>query len=375
MNGFRFHDPVWLLLLIPLAVLAVVMLRRRGRAAVLYSDVAMLRALPVTMASRVKRLLPWLWFAGMVFLIIALARPQYGREEFRVRTEGIAVEMCIDRSGSMQAMDFEIDGRRVDRLTAVKDVFREFVSGDKQPQTDDGKSDGKKRRPGGGKLPGRPDDQIGLIAFGGYANAKCPLTLDHDALLSVLDTVKIPQPIHNSQGEVINERLLREEMSTAIGDALALAVDRLKDVKAKSKVIILLSDGESNAGVLEPAEAAEAAKAYGIKVYTIGVGSTGEAPFPAIDALGRKVLVRGSVKLDEETLKMLAETTGGRYFNATNTAALEEVYAEIDKLEKSETKGRLYSKYGELYRWAMWPGLAAILLAVVLFATRFRSLP
>ena len=374
MNGFRFHDPIWLLLLIPLALLAVVMVRRRSGAAVLYSDVAVLRALPVTMALRVKRLLPWLWFAGMAILILALARPQYGREEFRVRTEGIAIEMCIDRSGSMQAMDFEIDGRRVDRLTAVKDVFREFVSGDKQPQKDGDKSDEKRKRPSG-NLPGRPDDQIGLIAFGGYANAKCPLTLDHDALLSVLDTVKIPQPIHNSQGEIINERLLQEEMSTAIGDALALAVDRLKDVKAKSKVIILLSDGESNAGVLLPEEAAEAAKAYGIKVYTIGVGSTGEAPFPTVDALGRKVLVRGSVKLDEETLKMLAETTGGRYFNATNTAALEEVYAEIDKLEKSETKGRRYTQYGELYRWALWPGLAAILLVVVLLATRFRSLP
>ena len=375
MNGFIFHDPVWLLLLIPLVLLVVLMVRRRSQAAVLFSDVSMLRSLPVTMALRVKRALPWLWFAGLALLIVALARPQQGREEFRIRTEGIAIEMCIDRSGSMQAMDFDIDGQRVDRLTAVKDVFHEFVSGEKMPLADDGKPDGKKGRPGDGRLAGRPDDQIGLIAFGGYANAKCPLTLDHGALLSVLDTVKIPQPIYNSNGEVINERLLQEEMATAIGDALALAVDRLKDVKAKSKVIILLSDGESNAGVLEPAEAAEAAKAYGIKVYTIGVGSTGEAPFPTVDALGRKRLVRGNVKLDEETLKMIAETTGGEYFNATNTAALEKVYEEIDKLEKSETKGRLYTKYGELYRAALWPGLASILLVVMLCTTRFRSLP
>ncbi len=374
MNSFRFHDPIWLLLLIPLAVLGIVMLKRRSQAAVLYSDVAALRTLPVTTALRVKRMLPWLWFAGMALLIVALARPQYGREEFRVRTEGIAVEMCIDRSGSMQAMDFEIDGRRVDRLTAVKDVFHEFVSGEKQPQEDEDGNKTKRER-AGGKLPGRSNDQIGLIAFGGYANAKCPLTLDHDALLSVLDTVKIPQPIRNSQGEVINERLLHEEQRTAIGDALALAVDRLKDIDAKSKVIILLSDGESNAGVLEPSEAAEAAKAYGIKVYTIGVGSTGEAPFPAVDRRGRKVLVPQMVQLDEETLKMLADTTGGKYFNATNTAALEEVYAEINKLEKSETKGRRYTQYKELYRSAMLPGLAGIMLVVVLLATRFRSLP
>ncbi|MEA1950536.1 MAG: VWA domain-containing protein [Planctomycetota bacterium] len=374
MNAFRFHDPIWLLLLVPLAVIGIIMFRRRSQAAVLYSDVAMLRTLPVTTALRVKRMLPWLWLAGMTLLIVALARPQYGREEFRVRTEGIAVEMCIDRSGSMQAMDFEIDGKRVDRLTAVKDVFHEFVSGEKQTIEDE---DGEIKRSerAGGKLSGRPDDQIGLIAFGGYANAKCPLTLDHDALLAVLDTVKIPQPIRNSRGEVINERLLQEEGMTAIGDALALAVDRLKDIDAKSKIIILLSDGENTAGVLTPAEAAEAAKAYGIKVYTIGVGSTGEAPFPAIDRFGRKGLASRMVRLDEETLKMLADTTGGQYFNATNTAALEEVYAEIDKLEKSKTKGRRYTQYKEMYRSAMLPGLASILLVVVLLATRFRSLP
>lgn len=375
MYGFRFHDPIWLLLLIPLALSAFAMVRRRGRAAVLYSDVASLKTLPRTLALRIKRLLPWLWFAGMGLLIIALARPQHGQEEFRIRTEGIAVEMCIDRSGSMQAMDFQIDGRRVDRLTAVKDVFHEFVSGRKMPLKSDDGSDELKERPGDGNLPGRPDDQIGLVAFGGYCDAACPLTLDHDALLAVLDTVKIPQPLYNKKGEIINERLLQEEMSTAIGDALALAIERLKDVQAKSKVIILLSDGESNAGALEPAEAAEIAKTYGIKVYTIGVGSTGEAPFPAHDPLGRKVLVNRPVRLDEATLKMIAETTGGKYFNATDTDALQDVYADINKLEKTETKGRLYTQYAELYRTPMMPGLAAILLVVVLGATRFRSLP
>ncbi len=358
MRGLRFQDPMWLWLLVPLLLVAVWAVRRRRLVAILYSDVQILRSLPVTLALRVKRLLPWVRVLGLGLLIAALARPQHGREEFRIRTEGVAIQMCLDRSGSMQAMDFHLDGRRVNRLEAVKGVFRDFVVGK-------------------GGLPGRPDDLIGLIAFGGYADGKCPLTLDHGALLQVLETVEIPQPIEDSRGRIINARLLEEELATAIGDALALAVDRLKDqgVKAKSKVIILLSDGENTAGVIDPPDAAEAAKAFGVKVYTIGVGTTGRAPFPAVDPFGREVLIAQRVRLDEETLKMLAETTGGRYFNAQNTQALEDVYAEIDRLEKTVSEGRLYTEYRELYQYAMFPGLGLVLLEIVLACTRFRSLP
>ena len=171
-------------------------------------------------------------------------------------------------------------------------------------------------------------------ALGGFAEGKAPLTLDHGALLEVLETVNIPQPIRDKRGAVINERFLQEEMATAIGDAVAMAVDRLKDSQAKSKVVILLSDGENTAGVATPQEAADAAKAYGIKIYSIGVGSTGQAPFPAVDLFGREVLRPRNVRLDEATLKMMAETTGGQYFNAKNTRSLQQVYTEIDKLEK-----------------------------------------
>src|SRR5690606_12672744 len=187
--------------------------------------------------------------------------------EFRIRTEGIAIEMCIDRSGSMQAVDFQIHGRSVNRLEAVKHVFRDFVGGD-------------------GELPGRPDDLIGLIAFGGFAEALCPQTLDHGALLQILDGVDFPKPIRDREGRVINEQLLEEELQTALGDAVALAVDRLKDVPAKSRVIILLSDGENTAGIIEPADAAKAAREFGIRIYSIGVGSTGMAPFPGRDLFG-----------------------------------------------------------------------------------------
>jgi Ca-activated chloride channel homolog len=356
MMGLRFQDPLWMLCLVPLLLIAVLAIRRQRRTAVLYSNIQILKTLPKTAALYLKRCLPWLRVLGMTLVILALARPQHGREEFRVRTEGIAIQMCIDRSGSMQALDFEVDGERANRLEAVKKVFRDFVSG-------------------AAPLKGRPDDLIGLIAFGGYADAKCPETLDHGALLQILDTVKIPEPITDRQGRVINERLLQEEMSTAVGDAVALGVDRLKDVKAKSKVIILLSDGENTAGVVDPAEAAEAAKAYGIKIYSIGVGSTGTAPFPGVDFFGRKVLHPQPVRLDEKALKMLAETTDGRYFNARDTRALEQVYAEIDKLERTESEGRLYTEYRELFQYFMLPGLACIVLEIALTATRFRSLP
>jgi Ca-activated chloride channel family protein len=356
MNAFRFHDPLWLLLLVPVVALGVAALRRRRRVAVLYSDTSLLRELPTTLALRVKRLLPWLRLAGLALVVASLARPQQGLEEFRLRTEGVAIQMCIDHSGSMQAMDFELNGRQVNRLTAVKQVFRDFVTGKDQ-------------------LAGRPDDQIGLVEFGGYADSKCPLTLDHGVLLQILDTVKIPEPVLNANGEPINHRLYEEDMSTALGDAVVLAVDRLKDVRAKSKVVILLSDGKQTAGVIEPPEAAKTAKTYGIKVYTIGVGSTGMAAIPSFDFFGQTVLQPQAVELDEATLKMLAEETGGRYFHAQDIETLKNVYAEIDRLEKTRSEGRLYTEYRELYPYALFPGLGLILLEIVLAATRFRSLP
>ena len=356
MNGLRLHDPMWLLLLIPLLALGWYGIRRSRRAAILFSSTAMLRNLPKTMRQRIRRLMPWIRIAGLGLVVAALARPQYGREEFRVRADGIAIEMCLDRSGSMQALDFELEGERVNRLEVVKDVFKKFITGE-------------------GDLSGRPDDQIGLISFGGFADAVCPQTLDHGTLLQLLSSVKIAEPIYDGNGNIVNRELLAEEQSTAIGDAVTLAVDRLKDSKAESKIIILLSDGENTAGVIEPDNAAEAAKQFGVKVYSIGVGTTGVAPFPATDVFGRSVLDRRPVRLDEATLKMLADTTGGRYFNAKDTQALEKVYEEIDTLEKTETEGQLYTDYRELYQWLVIPGFCLVVLQVVLSSTWLRSLP
>jgi Ca-activated chloride channel family protein len=356
MTEFRVANPSWLLLLIPLLALTIWSIRQRRRAAILYSSVQLIRNLPVTLAQRFKRCLPWIRCLALLLVVVALARPQWGLTEFRVRTEGIAIMMCLDRSGSMMAMDFELGQERVNRLAAVKDVFRKFVIGDRS-------------------LPGRTDDLVGLVSFGGFAEAKAPLTLDHGALLEMLDTVEIAKPILDDAGRTVNERFLREEQATAIGDALALAVDRLRDAEAKSKVVILISDGENTAGVTQPDEAARAAESFGVKVYSIGVGTTGRAPFLMTDSFGRRVLVPQLVRLDEATLKLVAETTGGQYFAARDTAALETVYGEIDKLEKTPSEGRLFTQYRELFQWLLLPGIALILCETLLRGTRFRELP
>jgi Ca-activated chloride channel family protein len=289
-------------------------------------------------------------------IVIAIARPQAGLSEFRIRTEGIAIMMCLDRSGSMEALDFVENGERVNRLAVVKRVFREFVAGT-------------------GELPGRPDDLIGLVTFGGFAEGKTPLTFDHGALLEVLDSVQVTQPEYDTRQRVVDERFLQMERATAIGDAVVLGVDRLRASSAKSKVLILLSDGENTAGLVEPVDAAEVARNYGIKIYSIGIGTTGEVPFPTVDRFGRRRLMSQMVRLDEETLSMLAEKTGGLYFRAQDTKALEEVYSSIDKLEKSVSEGTVYSEYRELFQWWVLPGMALVIAEVLLRSTRFRTWP
>jgi Ca-activated chloride channel family protein len=263
-----------------------------------------------------------LTIGAIVFLIIGLTRPREGREQTIADSEGIAIEMVVDRSGSMQAMDFKIDGQNVDRLTAIKNVAGKFVSG-------------------GDELEGRFSDLVGLITFAGYADGLTPPTLDHSFLVGRLNETQIVTQ--------------RSEDGTAIGDAIALAVEKLNDLddrqkdKVKSKVIILLTDGENTAGELEPVEAAEIAQTIGIKIYTIGVGTRGEAPIPVRDAFtGRQTIRRMPVNIDEATLKKVAETTGGKYFRATDTDSLVKIYEEIDALEKTKVEARHFVDYREL---------------------------
>ncbi len=348
MTLFRFESPLFFLLLIPLAFLVWLEYRRRP-ASVVFSDVSLLKTLPRTFAQRVSPLVPWLLFVGIGLLIVALARPQTGKEEYRIRAEGIALMMCVDRSGSMAAEDFVVDGHRVDRLEAVKKTFRDFVAGNDH-------------------LPGRKDDMIGLLGFGGYVDAYCPLTLDHATLLEMADQIQLPLQIDGRRQRIPQEiaQFFSEEGMTAIGDALAVAVERLKDVQAKSKVIVLLSDGAQTFGTLTPQEGAEAAKAFGITIYTIGIGGNVEI---------NSGLMRQLVVIDEDSLREVAKMTGGQYFNAKNTQALEQVYAEIDKLEKTEHEGRLYTQYRELYRVPLLVGTLLVVLNLILVNTRFRRLP
>jgi len=358
MDSFRFYSWFWLLLL-PVALLILwSRANQRRKPAAVFSSIADLKTLPVTLMQRIHRTLPWLYGIGILLIIAGLARPQSGKSESRITGEGIAIEMVLDVSGSMEAIDFQLQDKEVNRLEAVKHVITQFVLGSRD-----------------GALPGRKDDLVGVIAFGGFADSKCPLTLDHGALVDIVNGLKIPKPIRDRQGRVINQAALQEELATAIGDGVALGVDRLRDSKAKSKVLVLLTDGDSNAGVVDPREAASIAKELGVKVYAIGIGRNGVVPVPQEDEFGRTVLVPAQFRIDEDLLREIAQTTGGKYFHASDSEGLTEVYSQIDKLEKSQFEESKFSEYTELFRWLAGSGMALIVAVSVLKETRFRSLP
>lgn len=366
------HDP-WLLLLLLLIPLVWVFPRRRRRASICYSSVEPLDRLPPSWRLRARGVLPVLRTAAMALLVLALARPQKGNEQTRITTEGIAIQLVVDRSGSMQARDFRIAGKPVDRLTAVRKVVRDFVAG-------------------GEGLSGRENDLIGMIAFARFPDSKSPLTLDHAYLLETLDKA--------------TPAATRAEDGTAIGDALALGVERLRSLdqekrlptaqKIRSRVMVLLTDGENNFGDIEPLKAAEMAAAAGIKIYTIGAGTEGFAPMPVIDPrtgepvvdprTGEPMVRPAPVRIDEESLRQIAEKTGGKYYRATDTDSLRRIYADIDKLEKTKTEERRFLQYKELAteairvgRFRMPPLLLAafglLAIEVLLASTALRRLP
>jgi Ca-activated chloride channel family protein len=323
MTGFHESSVWWLLLALaaPLALLPV--LRPRSRAAIGFPSAPALRAAGSTLAARTWWLPALLRTLALALLAVCIARPIKANEQTRVFVEGVAIEIVVDRSSSMLAMDFQKDGKRADRLVALKDVAGKFVLG-------------------GDGLAGRPGDLIGLVAFARYADSVCPLTLDHDYLVQVLDDVEVAGT--------------RAEDGTAIGEAVALAAERLRDAverggdlpKPKSKAIILLTDGENNAGDIEPMTAAEVCKTYGITLYTVGMGTIGEAPYPMQMAFGGTQLVPVPVRIDEKLLKEMAAATGGQYFRATDTRSLAGIYETIDRLEKTTTEQRRYLQFRDL---------------------------
>ncbi len=329
----------YFLFLLPLAALAAWRLyRRRLRSGLPLSTTTRIGHAAPTWRMRCAALLPALYVAALVCSIVALARPRSLLARHRRRADAIALAMVVDVSGSMEALDLSdrtpTGIRYRTRLDAVKETFADFV-----------------RR--------RPDDLIALVTFGGYASTRVPLTTDHEALLHTLQGVDIPRQVF-ADGRVMNQ----EELLTAIGDALATACARLKDAEPTSRVIVLLSDGESNTGAVMPEEAARLAASLGVRIYTIGIGTTaGRAPFRARDMFGNETIRYAAVSLDEPLLRELAERTRGRYFNVRDPRGLEQAMDDINRLETTRIDRHEYNRYREWFPWFLIPALLLATLA------------
>jgi Ca-activated chloride channel family protein len=308
--------------------------RRGPVAAIEYSDVSLARDLARHSRSRIGG---WVWLLPILaaaLMIIGLARPQRQNSRVEVTANGIDIVLGLDVSGSMQALDFKAAGRRLNRIAIVKTVVSKFIEE-------------------------RPSDRIGLVAFAGAPYLVSPLTLDHDWLLQNLERVDV--------GGV--------DDGTAIGSAIASAVNHLRETRAKSKVVILLTDGVNNTGKIAPIAAAEAAKALGVKVYTIGVGVRGEAPIPVKDEHGNSHIIMARVDVDEKTLQAVADLTGGKFYRATDTDSLQKIYDQINTFEKSAQTVQKFEQVQELYSWVLIPALILLALGLMFQLTRFRRLP
>lgn len=336
---FEFAHPLFLIvaLLAPLAVWWS--MRSAGR--VVFSS---LRALPAG-GKTWRTALAWvpdvLFGVAIVALAIALAGPRAGDRSSRVRRDGIAIMMAVDVSGSMRALDLSERNRELTRLDAVKQVFERFVIGGK-------------------KLAGRVDDAIGLVAFARYADTRSPLTLDHGNLATAARQLAFAP---------------EDEDGTAIGAGLELAVQRLLEFESRSKVVILLTDGESNVHDIDEDTAIDDAVKAGIKVYTIGAGTNGVAPIRVDYGDGDTRLMQTQVSIDETTLRKIADKTGGQYFRATDNASLHRIYAQIDKLERTTMEEERFTEYNQFYGWFVALAMILVVVALALRGTVLRRLP
>ena len=341
-----FAWPLCFVLFAPFALAAWRMLRRGRRAGIKFAPVRRLPARTAGWRARVANLAPWFFLAGAALLIIASARPRTSLARSSRSVDAIAIAMTVDVSGSMEALDFTSRGASTEktRLDVVKDMFAKFVEA-------------------------RPDDLIGLVTFGGFASTRAPLTADHEVLLHVLKGVQVPSVAYDANGRPVDQ----EEQMTAIGDGLATAIARVKDADMKSKIVILLSDGVSNTGAVEPDAAAAAAAKLGIRVYTIGVGTrSNRTPFRVRDMFGRSAIQYADMSFDESQLKSIASKTGARYFGVRDEGGLKAALEEIDSLEKTTLDRTAYQRWNEYFPWFLVPGAALLLLAVSLqmFASR-----
>ena len=331
-----FAHPYLLLLLLLLPVPAWLKGRRGQPAAFVYSSTQLLRGVQEISKSNAGGFLAALRWLALAILIIALAQPRLTRFDSSTATaSGVDIVVAFDLSGSMAAEDFEVRGQRINRVVMAKNVLQQFIAR-------------------------RPNDRIGLVAFGTQAYIASPITLDHDFLLKNLERLDL-NTINGNQ--------------TAIGSALSTAVNRLRELQSKSKIVILMTDGVNNAGKIAPLTAAEAAQALGVKVYTIGVGTRGQAPMPVTDMFGRRAYQMVPVDIDEETLQKISELTGGKYYRADNAENFQKIYAEIDQLEKTEAEVQKFARHTELFAWLIALGLVLLTAEVTLGQTVLRRLP
>ncbi|HEU4366236.1 MAG TPA: VWA domain-containing protein [Candidatus Krumholzibacteria bacterium] len=327
---FRFEHP-WLLLLLVLVPLVAWLPGRRGRRrSVAYSSVDLLLGAGLEAAAWKRHGTLALRLAVLALVILGLARPQTGRSKHTEYAEGIDIMLVLDTSGSMQAQDFEPKNR----LHVAKEVVKEFI--------------GKRRQ-----------DRIGLVAFAADAITQCPLTLDYALLTKLVDAVDFGML----------------DDGTAVGVALATACNRLRGSDAKSRVVILLTDGQNNAGMVDPTTAARVAASLSIKVYTVGVGTRGRAPMPIDDPVFGRRLVSVDVDIDEPTLRRIAELTDGHYFRATDREELVEIYDRIDQMEKSKVESETYVEYTDRFLWFVLPALGLLILELGLAQTLLRETP
>jgi Ca-activated chloride channel family protein len=327
MTHFKSPEAFLLLLLIPLIY---TFFFKRKRSVIKFSSLEDIKNVAGRPKRTIQILLLTLKTIALVFFIAALARPQQVEAEREFETKGIDIVMALDISGSMLAEDFQ----PINRITVAKEEAKKFIQG-------------------------RENDRIGLVVFAFKSYTQCPMTLDYHILTQLLDSIEVG--------------LIKD--GTAIGLGIANAVNRLRDSKAKSKIIILLSDGENNSGNIDPITAAELAKSFGIKIYTIGIGRNGLVPFPVEDPIFGKRKVQVQVTVDERSLKRIADITGGLYFSATNAEALSKIYEQINKLEKSEVKVKEFTSFREQYHWFLMPGFLILILEIILQNILFKKIP
>lgn len=325
----------WILLLIPLFVFFCYRFRRTQKlSSIRFSSYRLFKGIRHTPKAFLARNLIWIRIIAVILFVIALARPRIPLQETKRQAEGIDIVLTLDASGSMRAEDFVFNKKRYNRLDIVKKVVGEFI-----------------RK--------RTSDRIGVVAFAARAYTVCPLTLDYDWLAKNIARIEL--------GTI--------EDGTAIGSAISSSLNRLKNTQAKSKIIILLTDGVNNAGKISPLTVASAAKVLGIKIYTIGAGTKESVPYPVQGFFGQKMYQNVKIPIDEDTLKKIAQTTGGMYFRATDTESLRDIYAEIDALEKTVVEETGFLQYQEMFPYFLLTGILLLLFEVVLSNTVLRSLP